>query len=260
MPKVGEIDFKTGEEVAAETGQTAETTETTETKVEAQAETKEETEVEETKVEETKVEEDINSLPQWAQDKLKKTESDKENYKAAALKYKGKTLKTEETKEETVEEETPEWDENSKKFQAQTLTQAENRAEAKAKAVVEDVNEKNAIQQFLEKNPKLSDDNVWKEIVANYNPTNGKGTVNDVLRDLDRALVLAKFENPNIIDLVEDKTKEVANQNTVSKTTSKVVKESNGVSPEALRLAEKMRVDPKALAEEDDSLTAEIKF
>lgn len=253
MPKVDEIDFKTGESVPTETGQTVEAEETT-AEVE---ETTEETKTQEAKVEE-KVEEDINSLPEWARKKLEKTEEEKENYKTGMLKYKSLSLSKEEKKEEE-EVETPEWDENSKKFQEQTLSQAEKRAEAKAQSVIESVNEKSAIQQFVTKNPKLADEDVWKEIVANYNPTNGKGTVDDVLRDLDRALVLAKHENPSLLS-EGDKSKEVAQDVTVSKTTSKVVKESNAVSPEALRLAEKMRVDPKALAEEDDTLTAEIQL
>ena len=259
MPKVGEIDFKSGEEVATDAGQAVETSETTEEKVE---ETKaEETTVEETKVEAT-VEEDINSLPQWVQDKLKKTESDKENYKNAALKYKGLSLKKDgETVEEKKEEELPEWDENSKKFQEQTLNQAEQRAEAKAQSVIESVNEKTAIKQFVEQFPKLAEEKIWSEIVSNYNPTNGKGTVDDVLRDLNRALVLAKFENPQLENLTtEDKSKQVANGSVVAKTNSKVTKESNALSPEALRLAGQMRVDPAKLAEEDDSLTAEIQL
>ena len=274
MPKVDEIDFKTGEPVTPETGQAEETKEekVEETKVEEVKadetkveETKEETEVE-TKVEET---EDVESLPQWAKDRLKKTEDDKENYKKGLLKYKSRTLTQEETK--TEEEDYPDWDETSKKFQEQTTKKASQIAEQKARQIVEGFNEKAAINSFVSKHPELDDDNLWKEVITNYNPKNGKESIDAIQKDLERAYFTTRFEKGEISELEtkafkkgEQKGKSesaVADLSSVSKTTSKSVKESgNVVSSGALKLAERMNVDTTKLAAEDDSLTAEIKY
>lgn len=256
MPKVDEIDLN-GESVAPEAGQ-AENTE-------------EKTTTEETKVEETQKEtetEDVDSL----KERLKKSEDEKENYKKGMLKYKDLSLKKTEDKTEDKddEEEYPEWDESSKKFQKQTVKEAESKAEAKAQAIVESYNEKSAISQFVEKNPELADESKWSEIIANYTPTHGKGTPKDVLKDLNRALLLTRYDNGEIDKITaeaEQKGKskgkaeaQLADKATVSKTTSKTVKEGNVLSPGAINLANKMRVDLKKLAEEDLSKPAEIKF
>ena len=252
MPKVDEIDFN-GNSVAEETGQS----ENTETK----EETTKETEVKETEVvetEETKETEDAESL----KERLKKVEEEKENYKKGMLKYKELTLDKKEKQEE--EEEQTEWDDNSKKFQKQTIS----RAEKIAKGVVEKNNETLAIEQFMEKYPDVKDS--WDDIVSNYSPTNGKDSVKSVLKDLNRAYILTRYEKGEIDSLVSDALKkgekkgkaeaQIADMSSVSTTTSKTVKGSNAISQGALKLAEKMRVDPKKLAEEDDSLTAEIKL
>jgi X-linked retinitis pigmentosa GTPase regulator len=255
MPKVDEIDLN-GNSVADTTGQV----EKTEVKDE---ETKVETKVEETKVE---TEESVDTL----KERLKKSEEEKENYKRGMLKYKDLTLKKPEEEEKENEEEYPEWDENSKKFQEQTLSQAEKKAEERAKSIVEKYNEKSAIAQFVTKNPELAEEDKWNEVISNYHPKNGKETKEDILKDLERALVITKYEKGELTNLESsafNKGKEegkaevtVANMSSVSKTTQKTTKESNVLSNDALMFAEKMRVDPKKLAEEDDSLTAEIKF
>ena len=249
MEKVDEIDFKTGETVAPEAGQ-AEKTE----------EAKEEVKTEEV---ETEVKEE---LPQWAKEKMLKLEEEKENYKKGMLKYKKHTLEPEETEAEFVEkEEYPEWDENSKKFQKQTLSEAEKVAENKAKQIVEKNNEQEAISQFLSSHPDIEDK--WDNVVSNYTPKNGKDNVKSIIKDLERAYVITRYESGELNKIQEEATKKgiaqakIEELSTVSKTTSKVAdKGKPALSQGALRLAEKMRVDPKKLAEEDDSLTAEIKF
>ncbi len=264
MPKVDEIDFN-GNSVAVETGQTKKT----ETKEEVK--TPEETdkvETEEVKTEEVK--EDVESLPQWAKERLKKSEKEKEEYKSGMNKYKYLTLekKVEESKEEEIEY--PEWDDNSKKFQEQTLSQAEKRAEEQARKIVEKYNEKVAISQFVERNPELAEEDKWKEVISNYHPRSGKETPQDILNDLEESLIVTRYRKGELNDL-EAKAEEKGNKkgkaeaqiidlSSVSKTTSKTVKEGNTLSPGAIDLANKMRVDLKKLAEEDLSIPAEIKL
>lgn len=263
MPKVDEIDFKTGESVAVEGGQVEET-ELKETPV---AEQVAETEKEETQeVAETEPEESVESL----KERLKKVEEEKENYKKGMLKAKGKTLETESKKEEEAEEDYPEWDENSKKFQEQTLSQAKKIAEEHSKTIIEKANEKSAIISFISKHPELGEDDKWNEVISNYNPKNGKETVSDVEKDLERAYVLTRFERGELSQLEAETFKkgeqkgkaeaQISDLASVSKTTSKTIKGEPNVSQGAIQLAQKMRVDTKKLAEEDDSLTAEIQL
>jgi gas vesicle protein len=135
---------------------------------------------------------------------------------------------------------------------------------------VEKYNEKSAIAQFVTKNPELAEEEKWNEVISNYHPKNGKETKEDILKDLERALIITKYERGELTNLESSAFNEgkkegkaeatVADMSSVSKTTQKTTKESNALSNDALMFAEKMRVDPKKLAEEDDSLTAEIKF
>lgn len=279
MPTVDTIDFKTGESKPTENGQSEKVEEqkeevTTETE-ESQEQVTEETQEQTQESDETQSnDEDISSLPQWAQDKLKKVDEEKENYKKGMLKYKDLSLKKKEEKkeEETVEEEYPDWDEDSKKFQKQTLGEAEKLAEKKARAIIEESNEKSAIAKFIQDNPELSKESKWNEIIANYAPTHGKNTVDDVLMDLNRALVLHRYESGELDNMSKEAEAkgelrgkaeaQVLDKATVSDsdTTSKTVKGKINLSEGALALAKAMRVDPEKLAEEDDSSTATVNF
>lgn len=264
MPKET-IDFKTGEPVATENGQSVkeETTKEETPKVESE---KEEVVKTEEVVETPK--EDIETLPDWAKEKFAKLESDKENYKKGLLKYKKFTLTPEEKKTEVKEEEYPDWDEASKKFQKQTLSEAEKKAEAKAKSIVEGYNEKAAISQFLEKNPDAQDK--WDDIVSNYSSKNGKETIDSVIKDLQRAYVLTRYESGDIDKIQKEALEKgikagtakakIAELSSVSKTTSKTTQEGNSLSKSALEMAKKLRVDPKELAKEDDSPIASVNF
>lgn len=249
MEKVNELDFK-GEAVAPDAGQ-SEKTEAQEEKVETETkEVKEETE-------------DVESLPSWAKEKLKKLESDKENYKQGMLKYKERTLepKKEEKKEE--EEEYPEWDEASKKFQQQTLLEAEKRAEAKAQATIEKTNEKVAIDSFIEKHPELSDEEKWNDVISNYHPKSGKNSMNSIMKDLETAYVVTRYEAGELDKLQEEAVnkkiaqKKLDEMNTVSKDSSKATPQGSSVSKSAVELAKNFRIDPKELADEP---ATEIKF
>jgi hypothetical protein len=257
MPIVEEIDFN-GQTVTEENGQ-SETTVEEPTQVEA-PEPAEETKAE---VEEQPKTEAVESLPDWAKEKITKLETEKENYKKGMLKYKKYSLEPEkkDTEEIKLEEETPEWDDDSKKFQKQTLTKAEKIAEERVRAIIEQNNEKAAISQFLSKNSGLEDK--WNDIVSNYSPKNGKDTIESILKDLDRALFLTKYESGELTPK-DSKEKEsvskLADMSTVSKTTGKSIPKSSTLSQSAIKLAEKMRVDVKQLAQEDDSPYAEIKL
>ena len=250
METVEKIDFN-GNSVANTNGQVEKTEEV---KVEKTVKTEETTEPK------TEVE---GELPQWAKEKMSKLEEEKENYKKGMLKAKGKTLEPE--KEEEPEEEYPEWDENSKKFQTQTLSEAKKVAELGAKQIIEKNNEQEAISQFLTSHPDIEDK--WDTVISNYTSKNGKDSIKSIIKDLERAYVITRYESGELDKIQEEATKKGIAQakaeelSTVSKTTSKVANQGTpALSQGAIDLAQKMRVDLKKLAEEDDSLTAEIKF
>jgi len=217
------------------------------------------------------VETDVDSL----KEQLRKAEEDRDKYKERVLGFSKKH--PEKTLEEPKEEEEPEveestWDEDSKRFQAQTLTQAEGIAKRVAKETIEATNERAAIDSFIEQYPEYQDSEEWKEIVGNYNPKHGKSSVKSILTDLERARVLRLHDKGEISKLAEEaekrgKQKGYAEGVHADLTTSggertKTVgtKHSGSVSEGAKRLAERFRIDPKKLALEDDSNRAEIKF
>ena len=203
----------------------------------------EETPKEEVK-EETKTEEDIEALPEWAKTRLQKLENDKENYKKGMLKYKKYSLTPEKTEEKVSE------------------------VKEEVLSVIGQTNEKTAISKFLADHPEAEDK--WDDIVFNYSAKNGKETVDSVYKDLDRAYLLTRYESGDLNKLQEEASKKgekagvakakLAEMSSVSKTSSKTVPKGTTLSPGALNLASKMRVDAKKLAQEDDSLTAEINF
>lgn len=215
--------------------------------------------------------EDISTLPPWAQNRIKKEQEEKENYKKGLLSVKKKSLtpeKTEEPKKES-EEEYPDWDEASKKFQKQTISQAETIAEKKAREIVENYNEKAGISRFIAEHPEVGADDKWSELIANYSPKHGRESAEGVYVDLQRAFVLTQYEQGNLTEVAAVKKGEkkgeanvkLAEANTVSKTTLKSGSgEGSTLSPGAIKMATKMRVDMKKLAQEDDSRTAVIHF
>lgn len=197
--------------------------------------------------------------------RLQKAEEERENYKQSLLsKKKEWNKKLESPKEEEPEEVYPDWDETSKKFQKQTLSEAVKIAEKTAQQRIEKSNESQAIEQFLTENPDVD----MNEIVANYTSKNGKESVKNILTDLKRAQVLTRFEKGELSDEISFKKGEskgkadtkLAELSSISSTRSKAVKDKPALSEGALRLAERMRVDKTKLAAEDESLTAEIRI
>ena len=202
-------------------------------------------------------------LPDWAKEKMSRLEEERENYKQGMLKYKKHTLEpdeaTEET-EETKEEEYPDWDETSKKFQRQTLDEAQKIAREATQKELSKRYEKDAIDKFIETHPEA--EGKWDDIVVNYNPKSGKDSVNSILKDLNKAYIITRYEDGELEKINQkEANSQLANMSSVSKTTSKVAdKGKPALSQGALKLADKMRVDPNKLAEEDDSSTATAKF
>ena len=225
----------------------------------------------ETTVEET----DSSDAVKVLEERLKKAEEERENYKQALLSKKkafNRTLeaKPEETEEEQ-EQEKPEWDEDSQRFQKQTLSQAEKVAKKAAKEAIEGINEKEAIGAFLESYPEFEDATEWKEILGNYNPKHGKGSVKSIITDLERARVLRLHDKGEISRLAEEAEtrgkrqgyaeRALADLTTTGGERTKTVGSKGGeVTEGARRLAERFRIDPKKLAKEDDSRQATIKF
>lgn len=201
--------------------------------------------------EETQVDPRVKEL----EEQLAKEQEEKENYKQGMLKYK-----------EQVKEEEPEteWNEDTKKFQKETLTKAERMAEEKAMKTVETFNEKAGIAKFKELHPDVE----MKEVLANYNPKNGKFSAESVVRDLERALVLHQYDTGKLSTKeaeAEAKGKKkgaaeskVADLSAVSKTTSKATPQGAALTESEKYIAGRMKVDIEKLAEEDLSQPAQI--
>lgn len=213
-------------------------------------ENKSEEVVEETTTEEVDLTEKVKTL----EEQLAKEQEEKENYKQGMLKYK------EQAKEEPI------WDEDSQRFQKQTLTKAEQLAEEKARKTVEDFNEKAGIAKFREAHPDVD----MKEVLANYNPKNGKFSAESVVRDLERAYVLHQYDSGKLTTEKEQSFKEgkkkgaaeakIADLNTISTTSQKTVPQGSTLTEGELRLAKAMKVDPEKLAAEDLTQPATIEL
>lgn len=209
----------------------------------------------ETKQEVAGASEELTAL----QERLKKAEEDRDKYKERVLSFSKKERTLSERKEEKEEEEAPDWDEASKKFQAQTLSEAEKRARIAAQSYVEENNEKAAISKFLTEHPELGGDEEWKEILSNYHPKHGKGTVDSILTDLNRARVVMLHDHGELDKLskeAEERGKRKgaaetyhASAHTSSGSASGSTSDqgSDGVSKGAKAIAQAFGIDPKKL-------------
>lgn len=107
--------------------------------------------------------------------KLAKEIEDKENYKKGLLALKAKKEKGDNDEEEI----------DVKNIAEETATNVATKA-------IEKSNEKTAISQFINKYPALKDSLAWTKIIENYNPKNGKDSVEAIKTDLEAALILAR--------------------------------------------------------------------
>lgn len=192
--------------------------------------------------------------PEELKARLAQLEKEREDYKNMALKYKS------EAKEKTLEteEEYPDWDEQSKKFQKQTIELAQKTATEVTQKQVEKTNEKNAIASFIEKNPELADDKRWSEVVKHYQPRS-KDSVQDIVKDLRRAYVLYQDDMGLLVSKGGAKP-DVSDLGTVGKTTSKSATQGKTLTEGEKRIAKLMKVDPERLAEEDMTKPATIEI
>lgn len=209
------------------------------------------------------------------QEKIAQIEADKakiieerDNYKQGVIAKENelkKFKKPEEKKEEENEEEEEEsnWDEASLKFQTETLTKSELVAEQAAAKVLEKRTEKSAQSKFLETHADVTPE-VWEKVVANYTPQNGKDSEESIMKDLDRAYFLYRFDNNLPITQVD--TTKIQGENQVkeaaishgSSFSGESEEDQSNISDGQLMMATRMGVSKEALEKEDDSLRAEI--
>lgn len=215
-------------------------------------------------------EEDVDTLKA----RLKKAESDRDNYKRGMLEAKSKKRSLGEKEDDEEEDEDiddkvgKEWDDDSKKFQKETLTKAQEiaRAEtAKVQKQQEKKNEQAAIKKVLKDYPEYADDDNWKVLVGYYTPRNGKEDSDGIIEDLSDAIVLAdkKLGIDRTVEKSDDKgnQKKLADMTALNKSNTNRPGKSKDKKPEgAIRMASKFRNDPEKVAKEDDSLSATIKL
>lgn len=199
-------------------------------------------------------------------ERLRKVEEDRDKYKERVLGFAKKKEHTlspaTSSEEEPKAEKQDRWDDDSLRFQKQTLSEAEKIARETSKRYVEENNEKAAVSKFLSKYPDLSEDETWQEIVSNYHPKHGKGTVTSVMKDLERARVVMlhdRGELSKIAQEAEERGKrkgqaEAAHANAFVSSGSRSEpagdKGSDTVSKGAKEIAKAFNIDPKKLASE----------
>jgi len=213
------------------------------------------------------IEETLESV----KEQLRKTEEERENYKQGLLNRENelKTLKGKEKEVEEVvvenKEEESQWDDASQKFQDETLSKSQKFAKEAAMKVLEKKNDSSAQAEFRENHPEITDEK-WIEIVANYNPKNGKDSIKAVIKDLERAYVIYKFDNGETIDPQEinrqqalEKNKEL-NISHGSTGSGKFEEKKNSVTEVQRYMASRGGISVESLEKEDDTLRAEIKI
>lgn len=193
-----------------------------------------------------------------------KAESDRDNYKNGMLTREEELKKLKGGKTDQDDDEETEWDDNSKKFQQETLSKTEKVAEQAAIKALEQRNDRTAQQEFRESHPEI-DDAKWEQIVANYNPKSGKDSTKGIMRDLERAYVVYKFDSGETIDPAEiartnaeNKNREMNVTHGTSSHSGKFEEEKGGVSEGAKQLGSRFGIDAEKLAKEDDTLEATI--
>lgn len=196
---------------------------------------------------------------------LAKVEEEKENYRKGLL-SREEELKTLKTSKEGEEEEDKnkeiEWDDASKKFQEETLSKttklAEEAAVAATMKAINSTNEKVAQEKFRATHTEVTDADMV-EIMANYTNTGNPA------KDLDRALILTKFDRGEIIDPAEINRRQAEERNrdmNISHGTlsgsGKYEEQKGGLTDGARAIAGRFGISAEALEKEDDSRQATI--
>ena len=177
--------------------------------------------------------------------RLAKAEADRDNYRKGMLKYKSAT------KGEVVE------DEEDEEVKTDSSLEVKSIATQAATEVIEKSNEKSAIDQFRSKYPALKDPEAWKKVVENYSNKSGKGSVNNILNDLEAGLVLAKHYGGG---KVAEKEITLSNLGTVSHLGSGHTRETTPNIESTVEMGKSFRHSAEKLQNEDDSLQAEIQI
>lgn len=198
-----------------------------------------------------------------------KAEEERENYKKGLLSREEELKKFKKQDDNDDEgnnddEEDSQWDDASAKFQSETLSKSEKIAEQAAVKALEKRTETSAQSKFLSSHQDITQE-VWEKVVANYSPQNGKDSEENILKDLERAYILYRYDNNLPIGKVdtskqegEEKVKQAAITYGAPVVPSEQEDDDNKVTDSQLYIASKMGVSKEALEKEDDSLRAEI--
>lgn len=198
-----------------------------------------------------------------------KAEEERENYKKGLLSREEELKKFKKQDDNNDDEgnnddEDFQWDDASAKFQSETLSKSEKIAEQAAVKALEKRTETSAQSKFLSSHQDITQE-VWEKVVANYSPQNGKDSEENILKDLERAYILYRYDNNLPIGQVdtskqegEEKVKQVAITHGAPVVPSEQEDDDSKVTDSQLYIASKMGVSKEALEKEDDSLRAEI--
>jgi len=211
----------------------------------------------------------VEETLEQVKEKLQKAEEERDNYKKGLLNREDelKTLKGKEKEPEEKEEkkEESQWDDASQKFQEETLSKSQKFAEEAAIKAIEKKNDSSAQSEFRENHPEITDEK-WVEIVANYNPKNGKDSTKAVVKDLERAYVIYKFDKGETIDPQEINRQQALEKNkelNISHGTTgsgKFEEQKGGVTDGQKYIASRGGISLESLEKQDDSLHTEVKI
>jgi hypothetical protein len=196
---------------------------------------------------------------------LAKAEEERENYRKGLLSREEelKSLKSKDEDNENIE-----WDENSKKFQTETLSKSEliarEAAEKAAKSALEASNEKEALEEFNSLHNITDEERI--ELMANLDFTKfGKDSKKGIIKALERALVVTRFDRGEIIDPKEIARRDAENKNREmnishgsSQNSGRYEEQKGGVTENQKSMAQRAGVKVESLEKEDDSRFATI--
>lgn len=210
--------------------------------------------------------------PEKLRERTRKAEEEKEKMLQALRKTKSeyRKLASEKKKDAEPEEDeeeidSSEWDDDSKKFRKETIELATRKAEE----AIERSNETQAIDAFMDRYPEFVETEYWTDLVANYAPKRGKGSVSAIVKDLENARLITlndrgelekQFASAEQRGVAKGIKKAVVAEMALSGRSGKGTGASKGVSSTASDMAKKMNIDPKKVEKENDSSEAVIKF
>ncbi len=254
-------DFKSADEiniVEGETGHTSKKSEVDTNEEESKSEDNKSTDLGDKKSEK-------DSEVETLRKELAKERAEKDNYRKGLLSSKKKLKSLDSKKKKKEEDEGNEWDEDSSKFQKETL----EKSEKIAKEAIYTSNSNSAIQNFVSKYPEADKGDVWKDISAAYSPRRGKDSVDNIVSDIEDAYLIVKRDRGEIVDVEEvlrgeqkgiTKAAKADLASTKSKGGATEKSDKKDVSKGAIVMANNFKNDPKKVAEEDDIAVATVEL